>query len=373
MSHSKAMSPAASHASFGELLRETISRGSAAPVERVFPAGASIFKESDPGDGMYVVAEGTICISTKAGSSDNRSLVELGAGEFFGEMAIIDGAPRSASASAVTGARLLFISREEALSLMERSPALVLALLRAMSHRMREFNRHYVHDLLLAERLSAVGSFARSMVHDLKNQLGVIMLASELAASETAPAHLRRAAKERILQQVDRLSDMLTEVLRVSGGSSPHEPEPVPLAEYMTAMIARFRDEFASKRVELRLAGAPPDVTLMLCPKRLDHVFLNLFNNASDFMSAGGHIIVRFEAAEEEIAVEVEDSGPGLKPETAGSLFTPFFTEGKPQGTGLGLSICKSVIEDHGGEIHARAEPGRGAIFRFTLPRGAGH
>jgi signal transduction histidine kinase len=141
--------------------------------------------------------------------------------------------------------------------------------------------------------------------------------------------------------------------------------------EYITGMLERFRDEFTSKGVELRMPHAPPAATLMLCPKRLDHVFLNLFNNASDFMPAGGHIILCFEDTAHEIAVEVEDSGPGLKPETASRLFTPFFTDGKPHGTGLGLSICKNVIEDHGGKIHARAEPGRGAIFRFTLPRPA--
>ena len=365
------MSSATTHSSFGAILMEAVAREDSMPAELSFTAGAPIFRELDPGDGMYVVLEGKIVISARVSSSNDRSLIELGEGEFFGEMAIIDDAPRSASASALTEARLLFISREQALSLMERSPELVLALLRAMSHRMREFNRHYVHDLLAAERLSAVGVFARSMVHDLKNQLGVIMLASELAASATVPAEVRLAAKERILLQVERLSDMLTEVLRVSGGSSPHEPEEVSLPAYIAGMFSRLREEFACKRVELVMPGPPPDVVLALCPKRLDHVFLNLFNNASDFMPGGGRVITRFEEGEHEIVIEVEDSGPGLNPETASRLFTPFFTEGKAHGTGLGLSICRSVVEDHGGEIRARAEPGRGAIFRFTLPRQA--
>ena len=61
-----------------------------------------------------------------------------------------------------------------------------------------------------------------------------------------------------------------------------------------------------------------------------------------------------------------------LAPEIKARLFQPFATHGKRQGTGLGLSICKRIIEDHGGQIHARSEPGRGAIFSFTLPHPGG-
>ena len=55
-------------------------------------------------------------------------------------------------------------------------------------------------------------------------------------------------------------------------------------------------------------------------------------------------------------------------PEIADRLFQPFATFGKSKGTGLGLAICKKIIEDHGGKISARSEPGRGAIFTFSLP-----
>jgi signal transduction histidine kinase len=80
--------------------------------------------------------------------------------------------------------------------------------------------------------------------------------------------------------------------------------------------------------------------------------------------------MVRFEQTSREVLVEVEDTRPGIPPEVARKLFTPFFTHGKPNGTGLGLTICKNIVEDHGGKIWARSEPNRGAIFCFTLPLG---
>ena len=60
--------------------------------------------------------------------------------------------------------------------------------------------------------------------------------------------------------------------------------------------------------------------------------------------------------------------GPGIAPAIADKLFQPFVTHGTPPVTGLGLTICKKIVEDHGGTISTRSEPGRGAIFAFTLP-----
>jgi signal transduction histidine kinase len=85
-------------------------------------------------------------------------------------------------------------------------------------------------------------------------------------------------------------------------------------------------------------------------------------------MSDGGTIFLRFTAADGMLRVAVQDTGRGIAPEIAESLFKPFATHGKSHGTGLGLTICKKIVEDHGGEIYATSEPGKGATFTFTLP-----
>ena len=85
--------------------------------------------------------------------------------------------------------------------------------------------------------------------------------------------------------------------------------------------------------------------------------------------NAGGSIFIHFAVTPAAVVTEIEDTGKGLAPEIAGKLFEPFATFGKSKGTGLGLSICRRIIQDHGGVIQARSEPGRGAIFSFRLPR----
>ena len=105
--------------------------------------------------------------------------------------------------------------------------------------------------------------------------------------------------------------------------------------------------------------------------QRLSRLFYNLLNNAVDEMSGGGKIFLRFRVENQELRVEIEDTGKGIAPEIAQSLFEPFATHGKEHGTGLGLTICKKIVEDHRGRIWAKgSEPGKGATFCFTLPLG---
>lgn len=362
------MSTAESRATFVSILEHELRQQQVEAEIREIKAGEVIFEEGDPGDGLYAILDGLVRISAFVSQSNKHALREFATGDFFGEMAIINNAPRSASAVAMQDSRLIFVSREQVIYLMEQSPPLVFALLHAFSHRMRETNSHFVQEMIEAERLSLMGRFARSIVHDLKNPLSVIALAADAAASERASPELRDKAKKRIHQQVQRLTHMLNELLRVSEGSTQHALEPANFAAYFTEVIDQTRDELENKRVVVELQTPVPDVVLPLNTRRLDHVFFNLFNNAADFMPNGGRIMVRFQHTPTEIHAEVEDTGPGFKPSIVGKLFTPFFTDGKPTGTGLGLSICKNIVEDHGGRIWPKEVAGAGGVFCFTLP-----
>lgn len=362
------MSAAEPRATFVSILESELRHQQVEPEIRECKAGEVIFEEGDPGDGLYAILGGLVRISAFVSQSNKHALREFSDGDFFGEMAIINNAPRSATATAQQDSRLIFLSRDQVTHLMEQSPPLVFALLHAFSHRMRETNSHFVQEMLEAERLSLMGRFARSIVHDLKNPLSVIALAADAAASERASSELRQKAKKRIHQQVERLTHMLNELLRVSEGSTQHALEPTNFAAYFAEVIEQTRDELENKKVIVEVQTGVPSVVMPLNIRRLDHVFFNLFNNAADFMPDGGRIMVRFEERPREIYAEVEDTGRGFKPGIVDKLFTPFFTDGKPTGTGLGLSICKNIVEDHGGRIWPKEVAGCGGIFCFTLP-----
>ncbi|HEX4647138.1 MAG TPA: HAMP domain-containing sensor histidine kinase [Verrucomicrobiae bacterium] len=336
--------------------------------ERSFSAGQQIFKEGDNGDGIYVVKDGVVEISVAMSQNIRRIFATLGPGELFGEMAVLELKPRSASASASEKTQVYFIPRNDLLLMLERSPALSLELLREISQRLREFNRRYIDETIQAERLAVIGRFARSIIHDLKNPLSIISMSAELIAMGPAKAGARETAQVRIRKQVERIGDLIGDILDFTNGA-PFRAlvGDTNYAAFVQSVLDEIRPDVELRRVSIE-AQPPPAVLLPIDPKRLRRVFHNLINNAADAMSRGGKVFVRHRIENDEIITEIEDTGPGIAPEIASTLFEAFATFGKEHGTGLGLSICKKIVEDHKGRIWARNEPGRGAVFSFALP-----
>src|SRR5438094_7237537 len=163
-------------------------------------------------------------------------------------MAVLDNEPRSASATAEEPTVTRFIPRADLLGILENSPRLAVKLVREFSLRMRDFNRQYIREVLEAERLALVGRFARSIVHDFKNPLNVISLAAELAARDAASPAMRQTAKIRICKQVDRLSNMINELLDFTRGSqSAAVLAPTNYAAFIQQLLEELRPELGDK------------------------------------------------------------------------------------------------------------------------------
>ena len=337
--------------------------------ETHFPAQNDVFHEGDPGNGVYFVKDGRVAISCLVGGNTRRVISQLGPGEIFGEMAVIEDRPRSATATAVEDTDVFFLPRGEMLAFLQRSPALAFNLLQHISRRLREFDQLYLREVIQAERLAVVGNFARSIVHDLKNPLSIISLSAELADRPDARPESRTQAAVRIRKMVERIGDMVSDILIFTEGKRTDvNIKSTNYHSYVLDLIGDLRAEVELKEARIEMQNEPPAVLLQFNPRRLNRVFYNLIHNAADMMPVGGTIYLRFKPEGKEIITEIEDTGPGIAPEMADKLFEAFATFGKAHGTGLGLSICKKIIEDHQGRIWARNQPGRGAVFAFALP-----
>jgi signal transduction histidine kinase len=345
-----------------ELLRK-------ATREITFAAEQLIFKEGDAGDGIYFVKDGMVQISAVVGYGDLKVLTRIPAGELFGEMAVLDNQPRSASATAETVTTVYFINRAEWEQLLERAPRLAVLLVREVIRRLREFNTKYVREILESERLSLVGRFASSIVHDLKNPLNIIGISADMAGMSTATPESRQVAKVRIRKQVERISNMVNELLEFTQGSHTNFVlAQVDFKNFTEQLIEEISAEVALKSVRIEYINSPPSIPVRINPQRLSRVFHNLIGNAADAMSGGGVVRLRFTVNGAELVTELEDSGKGIAPQILDRLFQAFATYGKANGTGLGLSICKKIVQDHHGRIFARNVPNGGALFGFTLP-----
>lgn len=334
--------------------------------ERRFTAGQEIFCEGAPGDGVYFVKAGLVEICSGTGA--RRVFSQLGPGEIFGEMAVVDLQLRSATASAAQETEVFFLPRAEMLDFIERSPALSLALLRQVSQRLREFNQRHLREIIEAERLAVVGNFARSIIHDLKNPLCIIGLSVDVFSNSNLAPESRALAQSRISRQVLRINDLVTDILAFTESRRTAELKSGDFRAFILHLVPELQADIVAKSIQVVLENEPPAGLVLFDARRLGRVFHNLVQNATDFLGENGNIFIRFKPGSDEILIEIEDTGPGISPEVADKLFQPFATHGKAHGTGLGLSICKKIIEDHGGKISVRSEAGHGAIFCLSLP-----
>jgi signal transduction histidine kinase len=355
---------------FNQLSQEELRRLRHIAQERSYPAAGKIFKRGEVIDGAYFVKEGLVELSVSVGPLSHHVFSEAVPGDLFGEGGIFGKRLRLFSATAHEPTLVHFFPREEFLKLMETSPALASAVLHVAGDHIVDFNRQYVDDILYTERLALIGRFASTIVHDLKNPLNTIGLVAEAAAMENATPQMRREAKTDIRKQVDRINNLISEILDLAKGSRTNglPMTATDYADFVNRLLSDLRPEAALKSVTLELENPPPSSHLRINPQRLSRVFDNLILNATDTMPSGGRIIIRFVKSPTEVITEIEDTGPGIAPEIVPRLFQPFATYGKADGTGLGLTICKRIIEDHHGWIAAFSEAGRGARFAFGLP-----
>jgi signal transduction histidine kinase len=129
-------------------------------------------------------------------------------------------------------------------------------------------------------------------------------------------------------------------------------------------------NELKYKAEVVKEYGGIPNILCM--PAQLNQVFMNLLTNAGQAIDNHGRITIRTGQEGDNVWVEVEDTGKGIKPENLERIFDPFFTT-KPvgSGTGLGLSLSYGIVKKHGGRIEVKSEVGKGSVFRVVLPQHA--
>jgi signal transduction histidine kinase len=293
------------------------------------------------------------------------------AGDYFGEMAVFDGEPRSATALVSEAVDAMFVSLDLVQRIVERTPLAGAMLVRDASLRLREFNQRFLRESLRSERLALVERLVRSFVHDFRNPLNVIGIASEMAAAEQATPAARQKARERIQKQISILNRMMQELVDFTRGVQVTAVLPkIVYADFLRDVLLDLETGAAQRGVKLVVDGPLPNVRLRLDAARFSRVFLNLSQNAFEAVAGSREptLTLRFEVSPTHIITEFTDNGPGIPPQNMQHVFEPFFTYGKEHGTGLGLAICNRIVQDHGGRMAVRSEPGHGATFLVLLP-----
>ncbi len=213
-----------------------------------------------------------------------------------------------------------------------------------------------------------------SVSHDLRTPLAAITGAASslLEPRGTLTQETRRELVESIADEAGRMNRLVSNLLdmsRLESGALRLSKEWQSVEEVIGAALERLRPRLQGRQVDVKL---PTGLGLVpLDEVLIEQAIYNLIENAIKYTPPGTPIEIRAEAREKEIAIEIQDRGPGLPPGEEQRVFEKFYRAreaNRPDGIGLGLTIARGIVEAHGGSMTAANREGGGASFRFTLP-----
>jgi len=224
--------------------------------------------------------------------------------------------------------------------------------------------------LIHNERLAAVGQLVSGVAHELNNPLQSIVGFSDLLMVSERRQEVRNYL-EQVHAAARRAANIVRNLLAFVRRSST-ERTSADLNDIVRSTLELRQYELGATGIELHETYEDNLPSVLVCREEIQQIVLNLVLNAEQAMRRAnlkGRLSVRtLRVGTSDVAVEIQDEGPGVPPVLAGRIFEPFFsTKGVGEGTGLGLSLALGIAEAHGGALALLDAP-VGACFRLTLP-----
>lgn len=217
-----------------------------------------------------------------------------------------------------------------------------------------------------AERLSALGELAAGLAHEIRNPLGSVEGALRIVSRPELPEATRQEFRDLAQGEVERLKELVSSFLDFArpAAAQPSPTSPVQLLQSVEHLVS---ETAGIARVTVHTEAQINVQEILVDPQQIKQVLLNLALNSIQAMPVGGNLMLRGSIDGGVVVFEVQDEGVGVPDEDMEKIFDPFFTT-RADGTGLGLSIAHRIVTQHGGQIRARRNPGRGMTFAVNLP-----
>ena len=217
-----------------------------------------------------------------------------------------------------------------------------------------------------------MGAMASGIAHEIRNPLVAIKTFAELLPERADDEEFRSTFAKVAVKEIHRIEQLLGR-LRALAAPTIVPLRPLDLQVPLVETLDLIRGEADRRRARLLVEIEPHLPPILGEADQLKQLFLNLFLNALEAMTAGGTLSVTVRADRERpdlglVTVRVTDTGPGIPREDLARVFEPFFTS-KPSGTGLGLAICRNIADAHRAALWAESGPaGVGTAFVVQFP-----
>ena len=215
-------------------------------------------------------------------------------------------------------------------------------------------------ELMKSEKMATIGELTSRLTHDLRNPLTVLKSAHAVM-KEKPNMHIKDRLKynnkiDRAILKIVHLVDDVLSYVRIS----ELELQTIPISAIIDSSL-----EAIDIPNDVKINYNKIDLDITCDVRKTEAVISNLITNSIQAVDNKGKIEIRVSEKNDNIIIEVQDSGPGMTEAVISKIFEPLFTT-KSHGTGLGLSICKTIIEQHGGNIAVKSNP---TTFTVTLPQ----
>ncbi|MBN2440413.1 MAG: cyclic nucleotide-binding domain-containing protein [Spirochaetales bacterium] len=351
-------------------------------------AGHVIFVEGENADRFYIVIGGAVEVWKDYNKPDAEMLAVHGPGHLFGEMALIDDKPRSATIVAGTDTNLLYINRKDFQKIIRENFSVATSIMKSVSSMVRKSNESYVEnlreqnveleraykelketqeELLRAERLSALGKFSSLILHDIKNPLSILRGYAEILSINPSDADKAKKYSKKIISEADRINSLASELLDFSRGDIRLSVGVTEIEEFINTFLEDISPKFKAQKINVTL-NMEYKGKILFDRDRMMRVFMNLANNSIKAMPDGGDFTLTVSRKESYLYFEVSDTGEGMSQDVLKKIFEPFFSFSKSGGTGLGMSIVKSIIDAHNGVLSVQSKEFEGTTFTIAIP-----
>ena len=222
----------------------------------------------------------------------------------------------------------------------------------------------------LETRTRSNAEFAADLAHELKNPVAAVQAAADALAADRPVEGDRRQRLHRVLEdsaaRMHNVVQRFLQLARAEAGLPDAEREPVELKALVQALVERLAADQRYCDVSFEVTGPAP--RLLAVPERLETAIRNVLQNAAHFSAPAGRVRVEITAQAHELAIVVDDSGPGVAEADRARVFDRYFST-REGGTGLGLPLARAIVEAHGGRIEAHTAPEGGARFVMRFAR----
>ena len=352
-----------------------------------YEPGKVLCRENATEDIFYMILDGEVQVTKLVNNTENRLLNTLSPGDFFGEMGLIHNAPRAATVTTLTPVIVLELDKQGFDRVLKNSASVSLAMVREISHRLRENDQMAIEELRvraselaqayqkLAEQELARRDFLTNVAHELRTPLMSASGYLQLLQKGAMSGGQLQTAVDTVDRNVRQIVTLVNDILFLQEMDLVlSEFQPVDLGEVSRNVAEKYKGKAADKKIALTLRGSQNLPTIPGDARSLERALMALVDNALKFSPHGGDVEIQIESTREKLLVMVRDQGIGIASEALPRIFDRFYHIERHDndlysGIGLGLAIARQVIEQHNGALEVSSTPGKGSVFTMTFKR----